>query len=126
MAWLRYRLDASRGAESLHRSKRRDVDPYRVVPNCIKADTPAIQLSVSIYDADLTNTIDRTSSIEQIARYFDERNAPGFASLVRALGHCQRGDVHDASHEFFTFLGARDQWFDFEFRGASNGCIIEI
>jgi molybdenum cofactor biosynthesis enzyme MoaA len=110
----------------MQRSERVDAHTHRAVSKCVRAEAPAIQLSISIYDADLTDTVDDTSSIEQIAQYFDERAAPGSASLVRALGHCQRGDVYDASREFFAFLGARDQWFDFGFREDSIGCTVNI
>src|ERR1700722_15867871 len=106
----------------------RDFDAHtpRLMSKCVRAETPSIQLSLSIYDADLTDTVDVTSSIEEIALYFDRRAAPGPASLVRAFGHCQRGDVHDASQEFFVFLGARDEWFDFDLCGESTGSTANI
>ena len=110
----------------MQRSQRLDIDTQRVVTKRVRAEPPTIQLCLSTYDDDLTDIVDDVSSVEQIARYFDGRNAPRSASLVRALDHCRRGDVHDASQEFFAFLDGRDQWFDFEFREDSTGCTIDV
>jgi hypothetical protein len=107
----------------MERSQQLGAHKPRVVSKCVRADAPAVQLCLSIYDS---GSPDGVSSIEQIARYFDERSAPGPASLVRALHQCELGDIHDASNDFFASLGARDQWFEIEFLDDTDGCTVYI